>query len=147
MEKKDDKKRDNRVIAALLLKKEFIMNRGYTYFSVYFEDDFDLQEFCSLLDLSVEDCVFALDKKRLNIGKNYEYNVDFNVMVRKSLGILIDKVSELKYLKKKYSLQYYLERVPTLTVDGVNPILSFDRDILEFLYLTGTEDDLDYYIY
>ena len=34
-----------------------------------------------------------------------------------------------------------------LTPEGVMPILSLERDIVEFLYLTEAIDDLDYYIY
>lgn len=82
------------------------------------------------------------------IGMNDKYSVDINEMIRVTIGELTHKINLLSELKEKYSLTYYLEIVPTIASDSKEPtpILSLDDDIIEFLFLTKTKQDLDYYI-
>jgi hypothetical protein len=85
----------------------------------------------------------------IKIGFHDNYNVDINEMIRATLKGLINKTDVLKTLKKELSLDYALVLVPEIYSDSEEPkqILSLDRDIIEFLYLTETDIDLDYYVY
>lgn len=85
----------------------------------------------------------------IKIGFNENYNVDINEMIRATLKGIINKTDVLKTLKKELSLDYALVLVPEIYSDSEepNPLLSLDRDIIEFLYLTETDIDLDYYVY
>ena len=121
------------------------MNECKTYFAVFYNDGFDKKDFCETLLLD-EVQLDTFYKKKLIIGFNEKYEVDINDMIRKTIKPLLGKEDELDMLRRKYNLKYYLALVPTIKVDGVHPILSLAPDIIEFLYLTGTEEDLDYYI-
>ena len=120
----------------------------YTYFYVAFGEDFDLKDFCAQLGLSYEKTLKCVHKNSLKLGRNDEFNIDINEMVRVTLKDLFGKEEILLSLKEKYALEYYLERVPTLEADSERPnqCLSLDFDIIEFLYKTRTRDDLDYYV-
>ena len=85
----------------------------------------------------------------VKIGLNEKYNVDINEMIRETLKDLIPQTEMLANLKKEYNLGYYLVLVPEIYSDSDEPkqYLSLERDIIEFLYLTETEVDLDYYVY
>ena len=89
------------------------------------------------------------ERDEIKIGFNENYNVDINEMIRATLKGLINKTDVLKTLKKELSIDYALVLVPEIYSDSEepNPILSLDRDIIEFLYLTETDIDLDYYVY
>ena len=121
------------------------MNECKTYFAVFYNDGFDKKDFCETLLLD-EVQLDTFHKEKLIIGFNEKYEVDINDMIRKTIKPLLGKEDELDMLRRKYNLKYYLALVPTIKVDGVHPILSLAPDIVEFLYLTGTEEDLDYYI-
>ena len=121
------------------------MNECKTYFAVFYNDGFDKKDFCETLLLD-EVQLDTFYKEKLIIGFNEKYEVDINDMIRKTIKPLLGKEDELDMLRRKYNLKYYLVLVPTIKVDGVHPILSLAPDIIEFLYLTGTEEDLDYYI-
>ena len=88
------------------------------------------------------------DRDSIDIGLNDDYNVDVNEMLRVTLKDLKDKTALLAELKKAYGLEYYLEIVPEIEQgsEEPQPILSLDDDIIEFLYLTKTKHDLDYYV-
>ena len=89
------------------------------------------------------------ENDEITIGFNDEYDVNINVMIRKTIKDLTSKIEILSNLKKELNLEYYLVLVPEIYSDNDEPnqILSLERDIIEFLYLTKTEQDLDYYIY
>ncbi len=85
----------------------------------------------------------------IDIGFNNSYHVDVNEMIRVTLKDLIPKIDTLVELKKAHQLEYYLVIVPEIEHDSEEPapLLSLDDDIIEFLYLTKTKHDVDYYIY
>ena len=122
------------------------MNECLTYFAVYFKDEFDLGDFCEKLGLDEAQIRPLIKKNKIEIGKNENYNVDINEMLRETLKDLFGKEDVLFQLKEDYQLEYYLVRVPLLSADAINPILCLDRDLIEFLYLTTAEDELDYYV-
>lgn len=117
-----------------------------TYFRVEFSEGFCVKDFCESLKLTKNEVDYSSEKKRLIIGRNERFNINVNEMLRVTLKDLLGKEELLFTLKEKYGLTYYLERVPSLSVSEVNPILSLEEDIIRFLYLTKTIDDLDYYV-
>ena len=119
-----------------------------TYFLVQFGDNFNLRDFCSLLGLSLGETERFSTECTLEIGRNEFFDMDVNVMLRKTLKDLLGKEKQLLALKERYGLTYYLERVPSLQAnsEAPNQCLSLAPDVIEFLYKTQTVDDLDYYI-
>ncbi len=120
-----------------------------TYFCVYIGNKhFDLKDFCEHLSLDYEYIKDYGTDVTVHIGENYEFDIDINAMLRKSLKDLFGKEEILVEMKKKYALEYYIERVPTIVADGEipNQLLSLDSDIIEFMYKTGAHDDLDYFV-
>lgn len=66
-------------------------------------------------------------------------------MINKVINNL-DK-EKLNDLKNKYNLDYYLVIKPEIYINDIKQCLSLDDNIIEFLYLTKTHLDLDYYLY
>ena len=68
-------------------------------------------------------------------------------MIRASLGSLFQRPKEMKALKEKHRCRTMLTIVPYLE-DSEEPqqCLSLDKDIIEWLYLSDSEMDLDYYL-
>lgn len=139
-----------------------------TYFSLNF--DFDIKKNAGLLKKR-RDCkpeeIGILNKKeaegavikafgiipewkrhRFVLGFNENYNVDVNEMLRVTLKDLFGKEEQIKKLKKEFSLSAILEIVPVIASNSNEPnqYLSLERDIIEFLYKSETDIDLDYYV-
>lgn len=119
-----------------------------TYFYVVFTPKFKLRDFCQYFNLSYEEALEWGDDEGLIIGWNNEYDIDINVMVRKSLGLFMEKAKELANLKGEYGLEYYLERVPSLVSDATQnrQNLSLAADVIRFLADSGAVDELDYFV-
>ena len=117
-----------------------------TYFYVGYGDNFDMQDFCDCLNLSLDQINDNAKNRAFRVGSNREYDVNLNVMLRKTLKPLLGKENKLIALARKYGLTYSLVRVVYLKADEINPILSLENDIIEFMCITQTEDDLDYYV-
>ena len=81
----------------------------------------------------------------LKINKNINYDVYVSNMINKVINNL-DK-EKLNDLKNKYNLDYYLVIKPEININDIKQCLSLDDNIIEFLYLTKTHLDLDYYLY
>jgi len=87
------------------------------------------------------------NRRSFIIGLNETYDSDVNEMIRKTLNNLLGKEEQINTLKTKFSLTTSLEIVPYIATENPDrQYLSLDKDILEFLYDTGTIMDLDYYI-
>jgi hypothetical protein len=84
----------------------------------------------------------------LTFGYNDEYDVDFNVMAKKSLGKLAKLPKELKKFQEGFGAKLYLEVVPRLsfTSEEPNPIITPSPAMISFLYLSKIELDIDYSI-
>ena len=65
------------------------------------------------------------------------------------INIVINNLDKekLNYLKNKYNLDYYLVIKPEININDIKQCLSLDDNIIEFLYLTKTHLDFDYYLY
>lgn len=120
-----------------------------TYFRVIHHGRLELGSFCKRLGLDAEALLPFFDGESLEIGRCEVYDVDMNVMIRKTLAGLLGREDELAAIKRELGLEYYLERVPVLLRDGDGPrqILSLDDDIIRFMAKAGVCDDLDYYIH
>ena len=85
------------------------------------------------------------NKVDIKINKNINYDVYVSNMINKVINNL-DK-EKLNDLKNKYNLDYYLVIKPEININDIKQCLSLDDNIIEFLYLTKTHLDLDYYLY
>ena len=127
-----------------------------TYFRII--GDIEANELLSILNVKADKIINKGDVNPrsqkvweyndVKIGLNEKYNIDINEMIRETLKNLIPQAEMLANLKKEYNLGYYLVLVPEIYSDSDEPkqYLSLERDIIEFLYLTGAEVDLDYYV-
>lgn len=116
----------------------------YTYFAVIGDVPADV----FLSALSLREGQITVGKGKLELGKCRSYSVNLNDMYRETLSLLLGKEQILEELRHRYRLSYYLVAVPEIVSDSEEPtpILSLEPDIVEFLYRSGTEHDLDYYI-
>lgn len=82
------------------------------------------------------------------IGYNEKYDVDVNEMLRVTLNGLFGKEDLIKELQQKFALTAVLEIVPYIAEESEEPkqYLTLERDIIDFLYKSGAEMDLDYYV-
>ena len=80
---------------------------------------------------------------------NSDYDVDVNNMIRVTLAPFFGKESAIKKIARDFGVSFMLEIVPELYAGSEypTPILSLERDIIEFLYLSGADYDLDLYIF
>jgi hypothetical protein len=87
-------------------------------------------------------------KNGLNVCANEEYDVYVSNMVRKCIHNFVGREEQLKDILICCGLEMYLEIVPQIVANSVEPepCLSLDGDIIEFLYKTGVKHDLDYYV-
>lgn len=90
-------------------------------------------------------CQIEISIYGLKINKNINYDVYVSNMINKVINNL-DK-EKLNDLKNKYNLDYYLVIKPEININDIKQCLSLDDNIIEFLYLTKTHLDLDYYLY
>lgn len=81
-------------------------------------------------------------------GENSEYNVDVNVMIRKTLQGLFGKEETLKAIRQRFCIDMTLEIFAMIAKDSEEstPILSLDDDIVAFLHKSGVRMKLDYFI-
>lgn len=78
--------------------------------------------------------------------KQTEPVMDAEKQCRKIVRELRPHLSKLQEIKKKFNVDFTLMIVPHI-YNEENPILGFDREIIEFCYLTDTEIAVDMYIY
>ena len=84
----------------------------------------------------------------IECGKNTEYNVDINNMIRRTIFDFLGHEEEVRQFLKDNKVEAFLEIVPEISTksNDPKPILSLDDDIIKFLYTSGIRMDLDYYI-
>ncbi len=138
--------------------------------SFVFQFDFDFKKNVELLHISrdctpeqigimnrdeVEQAIMSVlgltpvfNRHHFVVGANTSYNVYVSDMVRITLNDLFGKEAQIVELKKRFNLTTTLSIVPYIVKDSDEPnqCLSLDDDIVEFLYKTGTQMDLDYYV-
>jgi len=57
-----------------------------------------------------------------------------------------DKIDILFKIKSLYDVNFGILIVPTI-IDGFTPAISINKEIIDFCYKTGTEIDIDMYVY
>lgn len=84
----------------------------------------------------------------LEVNRNAEYDVDVNVMIRRTIGCFAGREQWLKELCERYAVSVSLVVVPCIVADCAEPKpdLSPESDVIAFLYRTGASIDLDYYV-
>ena len=121
-----------------------LKNQCKTYLRV--TSDGQLEIICEQLS-RIAPC--KIERGGISIGLVDEYDVDVNVMARKTIKDFLGREQILRDLQKNYSAQIWLVIVPHIVRDCEQPrqILSLEEDIIEFLYKSGVKLDLDYYVY
>lgn len=128
-------------------------NECYTYFRIV--GQFDTKEISNILGLNPER-MWDIGDTRPN-GSTYEfacwvigycrdYNVDLEIQMQKTIEPLLDKKNELRKIREKYDVEFYLEVVPTLYVNESTPALAPSMNIIDFCYETRTKIDIDLYL-
>lgn len=80
------------------------------------------------------------------IGKCTEYDVNVENQMRKSIEALKDKTEVLNRIREEFDASFYLEIVPTIYVDDINPCLAPSLDVIDFCHATRTQIDIDMYL-
>ena len=71
---------------------------------------------------------------------------DVNEQYLNTIQHLKHKISELLEIKSRYDVEFILQIV-SHNYNAESPIIHFDKEVIEFCYLTGTEIDVDAYVY
>ncbi len=80
-------------------------------------------------------------------GDCNDYDVNVENQMRKTISNLISLKADLLRIKKDYDAHFRLQVVPRIYTNEISPNLSPPRDIIEFLYETETNLDIDLYVY
>ena len=128
-------------------------NSCYTYFMIVgnFDPD-DISEKLSLVPEEVwkiGDCGPKGEKydfAHWEIGRCTEYDVYVENQMRKTISVLLDKISLLNQIREENDVEFFLEVVPTIYVDDTNPCLAPSLDVIDFLHATRTQIDIDMYL-
>ena len=127
----------------------------YTYFAI--KGDFSPDEVTNILKLKPTK-KWAIGDLSANGSSRYdfalweygrcdEYEIDVEKQCLKTICDLKSKTAELKAIKETFDVAFVLEIVPSVIVNETHPALCFNRDIIEFCYLTETYIDIDMYVY
>ena len=76
-----------------------------------------------------------------------EYDVYVENQMRKTISGLLDKIDVLNQIRNEFDVSFYLEVVPEIYVDDINPCLAPTLDVIDFCHATRTEIDIDLYVY
>ncbi len=80
-------------------------------------------------------------------GRCDEYDVYVENQMMDTIKDLIPNESVLQSIKEKYDVDFTLEIVPSIYVGEINPCLAPNREVIEFCYKTGTNIDIDMYVF
>ena len=129
-------------------------NKCYTYFRIV--GSFDPAEITARLGIVPDDCWkpgdirndgSLYDFSSWTCGRCDEYDVCVENQMRKTISGLLDKIDILNQIRNDFDVSFYLEVVPEIYVDDINPCLAPSLDVIDFCHATRTEIDIDLYIY
>ena len=129
-------------------------NRCYTYFRIV--GDFDPDVITAKLGIVPNDRWKTGDRRRngslydfscWTCGRCDEYDVYVENQMRKTISGLLDKIDVLNQIRNDYDVSFYLEVVPEIYVNDINPCLAPSLDVIDFCHATRTEIDIDLYIF
>ncbi|MBU9675024.1 DUF4279 domain-containing protein [Planococcus sp. CP5-4] len=72
--------------------------------------------------------------------------LDVEAQCRDTIKNLKNKVPQLKQIKQQYDVSFFLMIVPSIYQEE-QPWISFNEEVIEFCYLTGTTIEVDMYIH
>ncbi len=81
------------------------------------------------------------DAEKSEVGR-----LDVEAQCMDTIKYLKLKIPILKQIKEQYDVNYVIMIVPKIYGEE-QPIMSFDKEIIEFCYLTGTSIQVDMYIF
>ncbi|MDO5156139.1 MAG: DUF4279 domain-containing protein [Eubacteriales bacterium] len=128
-------------------------NRCYTYFRIV--GKFNTDDISHILKLTPEKKWDIGDVRPKGSKYNFanwaigyckDYNIDTSVQMEKTISILMDKKEELKQIREKNDVEFFLQVVPTLCIDESTPALAPSMAVMDFCYETRTEIDIDLYL-
>ena len=129
-------------------------NSCYTYFRIV--GNFNPDDISALLNLTPEESWKIGDLRRNGtkyefanwmIGKCAEYDVYVENQMRKTISILLDKIATLNQIREENDVAFFLEIVPSICVDDINPCLAPPLDVIDFCHATRTQIDIDMYLF
>ena len=129
-------------------------NSCYTYFRIV--GNFNPDDISALLNLTPEESWKIGDLRRNGtkyefanwmIGKCAEYDVCVENQMRKTISILLDKIAALNQIREENDVAFFLEIVPSIYVDDINPCLAPPLDVIDFCHATRTQIDIDMYLF
>ena len=129
-------------------------NSCYTYFRIV--GNFNPDDVSALLNLTPEESWKIGDLRRngtkhefamWKIGKCAEYDVCVENQMRKTIYILLDKIATLNQIREENDVKFFLEIVPYIYVDDINPCLAPPLDVIDFCHATRTQIDIYMYLF
>ena len=130
-------------------------NSCYTYFRIV--GNFNPDDVSALLNLTPEESWKIGDLQRNSttkyefanwtIGKCAEYDVYVENQMRKTISMLLDKIATLNQIREENDVDFFLEIVPSIYVDDINPCLAPPLDVIDFCHATRTKIDIDMYLF
>ena len=79
-------------------------------------------------------------------GRCDEYDICVENQMRKTISCLLDKIDILNRIRSEFDVSLYLEVVPEIHIDDINPCLAPSLDVIDFCHATRTQMDVDMYI-
>ena len=128
-------------------------NNCYTYFRIV--GNFNPDEVSDLLEIKAEKSWKIGDRRSdgsqfdfsfRSAGRCDEYDVEVANQMRKTISVFLDKVDLLNKIREENDVSFYLEVVPTIYAENINPALAPTLDIIDFCHATRTEIDIDMYV-
>ena len=129
-------------------------NSCYTYFRIV--GNFNPDDVSALLNLTPEESWKIGDLRgngtkyefaNWKIGKCAEYDVYVENQMRKTISMLLDKIATLNQIREENDVAFFLEIVPSIYVDDINPCLAPPLDVIDFCHATRTQIDIDMYLF
>lgn len=140
---------------------------SYTYFAIqsngesdkglvaYEKGIFNPEEITRILDIQAFSS-WAYGDRRVD-GSKYLFStwsaeksrigrLDVAAQCRDTIKNLKKKIPQLKQIKQQYDVRFVLMIVPSVYHEE-QPWISFDEEVIEFCYLTGTTIEVDMYIH
>lgn len=128
-------------------------NNCYTYFRIV--GNFNPDEVSDLLNIKAEKSWKIGDKRNdgtqfdfsfWSAGRCDEYDIEVANQMRKTISVFLDKIDLLNKIREENDVSFYLEIVPTIYAEDINPVLAPTLDIIDFCHATRTEIDIDMYV-
>ena len=125
----------------------------YTYFCI--TGDFDPEIISKLLHLKpykswkigdIRSDGTKYDFASWQFGICEDYDVIVDKQMKRTITPLLSKIDILKEIKRKFSVSFTLEIVPTVRFDQMAPCLAPSMEVMQFCCDTGTEIDIDLYV-